>query len=446
VALIVAVSLLLYALLESAGQSLTLPDWLTRTLALPQGTLTLPAWLARLLAFGVTLSLALWTVARFLRPLTQTLADLSDGIRSFSDRDFSVRVATVRRDELGELVRLFNRVGDILQEERGQIRQRELLLQTALDQSPIAVILVNPLDRVIYANLEARRLLLGGGRLVGMSFRDVLAGCPEGMRTVLEGEADGIFTVPADERPETYHAARRGFLLNRQPHALYLLRRMTVELSRQEAEIWKKVIRVISHELNNSLAPISSLAHSGLQVARMAKESERLEPIYDSIRERVEHLTSFLEGYARFARLPAPKRELVNWREWLEGPRRMYAFDLVGDVPTAAGYFDASQLEQVLINLLKNAREASDDDDGIVVRVDPLPSGGTRVQVLDRGRGISEPVMQRALLPFYSTKPSGGGVGLPLCREIIEAHGGSLRIQGREDGGAEVSFWLPPPP
>jgi signal transduction histidine kinase len=211
-------------------------------------------------------------------------------------------------------------------------------------------------------------------------------------------------------------------------------------------EIWKKVIRIISHELNNSLAPISSLAHSGRLIASKTDQLHRLEPIYASIRERVDHLTRFLEGYARFARLPAPRRQLVDWREWLDGVRKLYQFELVGDPPAAPGYFDPAQLQQVLINLLKNAVEASVAGAEVRLGFDALPDGGVRVQVLDRGRGMSDEVMRQALLPFYSTKQSGAGVGLPLCREIIEAHGGWLRIQARGGGGTAVSFWLPPRP
>jgi len=406
----------------------------------------LPAWLVHLLAFGIVLPPALWTIHRCLRPLTRTLRALSDGIRSFHDRDFSVRLAGDRRDELGNLVQLYNRVGRILQEERAQIRQRELLLQTALDRSPVALTLVNPMDRVIFANQEARRLFLGGSRLEGRRFGEILGGCPEEMRRVLEEGGDGIFSVDSEDGPETYHLTRRRFQLNRRPHELYLLRRMTLELSRQEAEIWKKVIRVISHELNNSLAPISSLAHSGSLIAGKPDEGRRLESIHASIRERVDHLTRFLEGYARYARLPKPRKQRVDWREWLDAPSRLFRFEIEGDLPSTPGWFDPAQLQQVLINLLKNAAEASDGEPEIAVRVDHTPDGGVRVQVTDRGRGMSEEVMRGALLPFYSTKPSGSGVGLPLSREIVEAHGGSIQIRSREGGGTEVSFHLPPEP
>jgi signal transduction histidine kinase len=172
----------------------------------------------------------------------------------------------------------------------------------------------------------------------------------------------------------------------------------------------------------------------------------RLESIYDSIRERVDHLTSFLEGYAKFARLPKPAKQSVDWAEWLEGLRKVSAFELVGEPPGTPGDFDPTQLEQVMINLFKNAREAADGEAEIEVKVERLPDESTRVQVLDRGRGMDEEVMRQALLPFYSTKASGAGVGLPLCREIVEAHGGTLRLYGRPEGGTVVSFRLPAGP
>ncbi len=403
-------------------------------------------WLAEIIGLGVALGLVVVLARAFLEPLTRTLLGLSDGIRSFQDRDFSVRLAATRQDELGELVRLYNRVGDILGEERAQIRQRELLLETALDRSPAAIVLVNPLDRVIYANPEARQLFLGGARMAGLGFAEILAGCPPEMRAVFDGN-DGLFSVESPEgEPETYHLARRTFLLNRRAHSLVLLRRMTAELSRREVAIWKKVIRVISHELNNSLAPISSLAHSGGAMARASGDAPKLDPIFASIKERVEHLTRFLEGYARYARLPSPRKQSVDWVAWLAGPRKLYAFEVATELPTTPGWFDPVQLEQVLINLLKNSIEASDGAPSIEVEILRLPDGATRIQVLDRGRGMTEDVMRQALLPFYSTKQAGGGVGLPLCREIVEAHGGTLRLQSRPGGGTAVSVWLPAPP
>ncbi len=167
-----------------------------------------------------------------------------------------MRIPTDRDDELGELVRLYNQVGETLQEERSQIRQRELLLQAALEQSPIAIVLVNALRSGGVREPRGASPVHGRGAAPGddTSARSSTA-APRRCARSWPSETDGIFTVDVAEEPETYHLAQRHFFLNRRRHSLYLLRRMTVELARQEVEIWKKVIRIISHELNNSLAP-----------------------------------------------------------------------------------------------------------------------------------------------------------------------------------------------
>jgi nitrogen fixation/metabolism regulation signal transduction histidine kinase len=405
--------------------------------------LPLEPWVIALLALALDLPLAAWMLGRVLRPLSVMLQGLSDGIRSFWDRDFSVRLASHRKDELGELARLYNRVGETLQRERSEVRQRELLIQTALNHSPAAILLVNERDRVVYSNREARRLLLGGASLQGRAFSEIRAGCPPEMQQVLSGETDGIFTLPDEEQPETFHLAQRTFQLNRHRHRLLLLRRLTGELGRQEAEIWKKVIRVISHELNNSLAPISSLAHSAQVAAASPRHADRAGEIFDSIRERIDHLKRFIEGYARFARLPSPRKEAVDWSEFLGALGELPFLRLVGQVPTDPGWFDPSQMHQVVINLIKNAEEASNGEPEVTLRIETSPAGESWIQVVDRGRGMDEETMHKSLLPFYSTKRAGTGLGLPLCREILEAHGGKLSLQSQPGEGTIVTCWLP---
>jgi two-component system nitrogen regulation sensor histidine kinase NtrY len=405
--------------------------------------LPLTPWEIFLLVLLVGIPLGVWWVHLILRPLRRTLAGVTDGIRSFHDHDFSVRVAGGRKDELGELVDLYNEVGEILHQERKSVRQRELLLQAALDSSPMAIVLVNPLERVLYANVEARRLLLGGARLRGHNFRDVLERCPDEMRAVLASDHDGLFSVDDEGQVETYHLARRRFTLNQQPHSLYLLRRLTADLGRQEAEIWKKVIRTLSHELNNSLAPISSMAHSAQILARDPEKAERLSEVFSSIRQNTERLGQFLEGYARFARLPRPRRRRVDWESFVGSLQDLHHFDMAEALPREPGFFDPAHMQQVLTNLFKNAGEASDGKPEISLSIRADGTRGTFIEVRDRGRGIPTEVLRRALLPFYSTKKEGTGLGLPLCREIIEAHGGRIRIQAREGGGTTVTCWLP---
>jgi nitrogen fixation/metabolism regulation signal transduction histidine kinase len=416
--------------------------------AVPLLPLELPAWMSFLAAILVGLPLGSWLLSRVLRPVEVAVQSLTDGIRSFHDRDFGVRIASHRKDELGELARLYNRVGQTLQDERAAVSERELLLQTALNRSPAAILLINQRDRIIYSNREARRLMMGGQPLEGRSFGDLKAGCPDAMREILTSESDGIFTVPAheDDQPETYHLSQRHFQLNRKRHTLVVVRRMTGQLGRQEAEIWKKVIRVISHELNNSLAPISSLVHSAQMIAADPQHADRSDEVFGIIEERIDHLKTFLGGYARFARLPAPRKESVDWGEFLNALGEYPELEIVGRLPKREGWFDPAQMRHVMTNLLKNAEEASDGPFEAQLRVDVADDGGTYFQVLDRGRGMSDDVIKKALLPFYSTKRTGSGLGLPLCREIVEAHGGKISLEQREGGGTVVTCWLPGAP
>ncbi|MCZ6508609.1 MAG: ATP-binding protein, partial [Acidobacteria bacterium] len=333
----------------------------------------------------VGLPLGAWFVGRLLRPLDRVVRGVSDGIRSFRDRDFSVRLAYRRTDEISHLVRHYNEVGQILQQERQAVRQRELLLQTALDRSPAAILLVNQIDRIIYSNREARRLLTGGVKLEGRTFAEIQAGCPPEMREILSSETDGLFTVPGKAQSETYHLSQRHFQLNRSHHRLVLLRRLTGELGRQEAETWKKVIRVISHELNNSLAPISSLVHSAQRIHREPEHADRMEGVFESIRDRLQHLRHFIESYARFARLPAPRPAAVDWEEFLSGFSE-YPTLRLDEAPPKRGYFDPSQMRQVVQNLVKNAVEAGEAGSPVDLRVRETQDG-TYLQVLDRGRG-----------------------------------------------------------
>jgi signal transduction histidine kinase len=212
-------------------------------------------------------------------------------------------------------------------------------------------------------------------------------------------------------------------------------------MAAQEVAIWKKVIRVIAHELNNSLAPITSLAHSGQALAG-APERERLRRVFTTIEERASHLAAFIDGYARFAKLPRPRPAPVPWQPLLSGLKDSLSFRVLEPLPRTEGWFDATQIEQVLINLIKNAIESGSPEDEVTIAVRERPDG-TMIEVADRGSGLAEEVLRDALLPFYSTKPKGTGLGLTLCREIVDAHGGRLSIANREDGGAVVTVWLP---
>ena len=398
-------------------------------------------WLAFLVGVAVATPLATIAARYYMKPVSNTLRAVGDGIASLTDRDFSVSIGTTNQPELTSLVEGYNRLGNVLREERQSLYQRELLLDTVIQATPLSMVLTNANGRVVYSNVAARQTFLGGRKLEGLAFAELIAASPEPLRLAVASEADSLFTIEGEDESEIYHLSQRGFLLNSQLHRLYLLKQMTRELARQEVETWKKVIRVIAHELNNSLAPISSLAHSGRQTVERPDASQ-LERIFRTIEERARHLHTFIDGYARFAKLPRPQPEEIDWRAFLRSLQETAPFVLAAEPPTRPGVFDPAQIEQVIINLVKNAKEAGAPPDSIELNVQEH-AAGWRLQVLDRGAGMSEEVLRNALLPFYSTKPAGAGLGLTLCREVIEAHGGRISLANRPGGGLAATLWIP---
>jgi signal transduction histidine kinase len=297
---------------------------------------------------------------------------------------------------------------------------------------------------IVYANVAARQLLNEGRRLEGHDLADIVAQSSPALSEALARGGDGLFTAGDSEDEEVYHLARRSFMLNGRRHELLLLRQLTQELRRQEVQTWKKVIRVISHELNNSLAPLTSLAHSGAELVRRG-QTGRLPQILETIEERTRHLESFILGYARFAKLPAPRIEPCEWSAFVARLASEVQFRLGAPLPPDAAHFDPAQMEQALLNLLKNAHESGSPPAEVELNVRPAP-GMLRIEVLDRGQGMNDAVLTNALVPFYSTKRSGTGLGLALAREIAEAHGGRITLGNRDGGGLMVTLILPTAP
>lgn len=398
------------------------------------GVPELAAFAAGLLA---VVPFLLWSAGRIVHTVDFSLIALDDGLRAFRDGDFSMRLAPSGGRRLSGVKELYNAVADVLRAQRNDVYQKELLLDTILQRTPVAVILVRTTDRIVYSNAAARELFAGGGRIDGKRFGETLQQVAEPMRDALEARADAMVQVGE----ETFHVSQRTFTLNTIEHRLVLVERLTAELRRQEIAVWKNAIRVINHELNNTIAPISSMIHSARIAQERPEHRHRLGEIYATIEERLAFLRTFLESYAQFARLPAPRKERTAWEEILQDVRALYDFRTEGN-PHETSIVDRAQMQQVLINLLKNAHESGSDPSEIVVSVHRAAEGVV-VRVLDRGRGMPEPVLRNAFVPFYTTKPSGSGLGLPLCNEILEAHHGRLHVQAREGGGTAVTCWVP---
>ncbi len=386
----------------------------------------------------VTWQLASWALGRY----KQALASLESGLLNFIDGEYSSLLAYDEQDELGNLCQLYNQAADKLRAEKHWIYQRELMLDKVLQNSPEVLLLVNDREQVVFSNWAARHFFaISDTRLEGMELSELLEHAPSGVASALRQGQEGLFSLTGKEdEQQTWHLASGQFLLNNQQHMLYVMKQMTRELSRLEVAVWKKVIRIISHELNNSLGPISSMLHSGKLLTQQV-DDHRLNRVFDTIDERIQHLITFVQGYGKFAKLPEPKPSEVDIIALLDNLKQQWTFqyECPGTLHLIA---DPVQLEQMLINLLKNAHESGTSGNDVAVKLQRA-ANSIQIDVLDRGKGMSDTVMSQALIPFYSTKSSGSGLGLALCREIAEAHHGHIALQNRQGGGLCVRVSLP---
>ncbi len=412
-------------------------------------------WLAIIVMLAVCYFCSMWLTRR----LSESLQALEIGLLNFKDNDFSVSLHPYGEPQLDALVSLYNQASAKLRSERQFIYQRELMLDKVIQNSPNVMLLIDDSQRVIYANGAARHLFNQGVKVEGMLLSDLVVMLPDTLKAALSSEQEGLFSMggsgadgvdshsntDADSSDvETWHISRGRFTQNNQQHHLILLKQLTKELNRQEVAVWKKVIRIISHELNNSVAPIASMVNSGKFLTQHLDNS-KLQLIFDTIENRTTHLSQFISHYAQFAKLPLPQKALIDWAKMTQQLAQQYPFNLLSPLPVNPIKLDAVQLEQVFINLLKNAHESGAVADTVSITFEEVthPINGLLIKVDDQGSGMSSEVLSQALLPFYSTKQSGTGIGLPLCREIIEAHGGRISMQNRPEGGLSVKVWLP---
>ena len=346
--------------------------------------------------------------------------------------------------EDGEVFRAAREIADARRKDARAAAEREALLRAALDGTPSALVVFSETGKISLANAAARELFFEDKDPHGEDFVALLDNAPDALRRALTGDGDELFSIDdASGERQTYILGKRRFTVGNESMVLVQVKNLSRELHRQETDAWKHMIRMFCHELNNSLAPVSSLIHSARLVVDGTPIAPKLERIFVTIAERTDHLRQFLDSYAQFARLPLPRKEDVAWRPLIDKLQVLWpSVQLAGELPVEPGWFDAAQIEQVVINLLKNASESGGPADGISLAITSLGARGVRLTVADRGPGMAPEVMERALVPFYSTKDQGSGLGLTLCREIVEAHGGAMRLENRDGGGLAVHVRL----
>ncbi len=399
-------------------------------------------WLLGMATFIVVLLCWLTLLWRFFQRLQQQLEALNLQAEHVREQSFNLVANRDLMRELRPLAQALRQMTESLSVQRATLHQRELLLDTIIQTSPSAIVLTDSQDRVLLANPAARQLVWRGAKFEGMRWHEVLRHMPP-LLHACQQQQSGLVELSAQS---IWHLSCHQFSLNQRQHMLYQVKPMTQEWQQAEIGAWKKLLRVIGHELNNSLAPMSSLAFSGQKLlAQQPLDTLALERLFSHLAQRSSALNQFLQGYLQFARLPPPQRSEVNWVKLINELQDHYEFEYVGPLPQRVWLLDVTQLSQLLLNLLKNAQEAGSAVSDIQLQIDESATA-LRLWLRDAGGGMSDEVLSHALLPFYTTKEGGSGIGLTLCRDIMNSHGGQLQLRNYATDsrqGLEVMLYFP---
>ena len=375
--------------------------------------------------------------------LVYPLRTLSNLITALREEDYSLRVRHPRRDDaLGDVQAELNALADLMESRKLEAVEATALLRAVLAEIDAAIFAFDAESRLRLVNRAGERLLARPAeRLAGQTAAEL------GLDDLLADDAPNAIDRTFAGASGRWNVRRSQFREKGVPHRMLVVADISRALREEEAEAWRRIVRVLGHELNNSLAPIKSISSSVEKLVQHEPlASDWRDDVLRGMRvvgSRAEALTRFTRAYAQLARLPEPRKREVHLADVI---RRVAALETRLRVaitgPELAVHADEDQLEQLLINLVKNAADASLETDGAVA----IRWNGARdrvvVEILDEGAGLSS--RANLFVPFFTTKQGGTGVGLVLSRQIAEAHGGTLTLENRTDGrGCVARLTLP---
>ena len=388
----------------------------------------------------IAVAAAIAAYANLTRPL-RLLVNLLSALR---EGDYSLRGAGARSGNvLGEVLREVNALGETLHQQRLSAVEASALLSSVLGEIDVALFAFDDEDRLRLVNRAGAALLRRpANELLGVYAYQI------GLDEYLADDTERVVDREFAGNRGRWEIRRSTFRQDGRPHRLLVLADVTRALREEEQLAWRRIVRVLSHEINNSLTPIQSIARSLRRILDKEMENNpRGEEVLEGmgvISSRAEALSRFMARYARLAKVPKPTLRPVKIAELV---RRVAELEQRMDVrvrnaPDIEIHADPDQLEQALINLLQNAVDATQETGGNVEVGWSLEHDAVQITILDEGLGLADDA--NLFVPFFTTKPEGSGIGLALSRQIAEAHGGALSLVNRADrNGCRADLRLP---
>ena len=393
-------------------------------------------WRFYLIEGLITLSLVY--LVYFYRKVIKPLNSIAGGMDLLRAQDFSSRLAPVGQREADRIVQVFNRMMDQLKEERLRLREQNHFLDLLISVSPMGVIILTLDEKISMTNKAALEFMEEGPEenLIGKSMDELNGTLAEELKRLPKGATETIRL----SNSRIYRCSRLSFIDRGFAHPFYLIESLTADVMKAEKKAYEKVIRMIAHEVNNSVAGIASTLDTVNDALQTIDDTEDLQEVMKVCIERSFSMSRFITNFADVVKIPEPQLEEVSLNDRVFACKRFMEnvcqsrdidlqMNLCEENPTVS--IDTSLFEQVLINIIKNAAESIGEKGCITIRTSASP---LMLEIGDTGQGISKETETMLFTPFFSTKPNGQGIGLIFIREVLMKHNCNFSLRTYPDG------------